>query len=108
MTDIEKCEVLIDKRRYVSADIGSIKVITKEGSSFLINIGGDSGGCYSICTSWNEVPSYYKDTDIVLLNDFKIMLRDCYDRYDQPGEEVKADYCRILKSGRSVIFLNLS
>lgn len=107
MTDFEKCEVLIDERRLVSADIGSIKVITIEGAELLINIGGDGEGAYNICTSWDEVPSYYHDTDIVLLNDFKIMTWDCYNRYDQPGEEVKTTYCRVLKSGMSVIFLNL-
>lgn len=108
MADFEKLELLLGNRRFVSADIGSIKIITKEGSSFLINIGGDGEASYNICTSWDEVPSFYRDTDIVLLNDFKVMLRDCYDCYDKLGEEVKTVYCRVLISGRSVIFLNLS
>ena len=107
MTDLEKCEALIEKRRYVCCDVGSIKVITIEGAQFLINIGGDGEGAYHVCSSWDEVPAFYHDTNIVLLNCFKIMLWDCYDRYDQPGEEVKTTYCRVLKSGRSIIFLNL-
>lgn len=103
----EKREALHNKQVKIDADIASIKVFTSKDSAILINTGSDGTCKYAICTSWDEVPSYYKDTDIVLLNDFKIMHYDCYDRYDQPGEEVKTTYCRILKSGMSVIFLNL-
>lgn len=103
----EKREELHKKQVKVDADIASIKVFTSKNSAILINTGSDGTCKYAICNSWDEVPTYYKDTDIVLLNNFKIMHYDCYNNYDQPGEEVKTTYCRILKSGMSIIFLNL-
>lgn len=107
MTDLEKRRALHCKNVAVDADIASIKVYTSKESAILINTGSDGICSYAVCNYWNEVPGYYRDTEIVLLNDFKVMYYDCYERYDQPGEEVKTTFCRVLKSGTSVIFLNL-